>query len=162
MEDNQESKSLEIPKAQNGLLNATKYSLFEEYLSFLSEEKDAKGDIKMLNPVLLGYWCNLFRSLVQTHPQEVFIYVYEHQEVLDKMLNHLYSPQMSDIFVRLLNFNESVFTRKSSADSMQSSNVELESLKSLDNASLAAARVIRQGTIFSIIERLGTDYSFDQ
>ena len=124
MEDNQESKSLEIPKAQNGLLNATKYSLFEEYLSFLSEEKDAKGDIKMLNPVLLGYWCNLFRSLVQTHPQEVFIYVYEHQEVLDKMLNHLYSPQMSDLFVRLLNFNESVFTRKSSADSVQSSNVE--------------------------------------
>lgn len=28
------------------------------------------------------------------------------------MLDHLYSPQMSDIFVRLLNFNKSVFTRK--------------------------------------------------
>jgi len=25
------------------------------------------------------------------------------------MLDHLYSPQMSDIFVRLLNFNKSVF-----------------------------------------------------
>ena len=35
-------------------------------------------------------------------------------------------------------------------------------MKSLDNSCLAAARVIRQGTIFSIIERLGTDYSFDQ
>ena len=71
---------------------------------------------------------------------------------------------MSDIFVRLLNFNESVFTRKSTTtDSMQSSNVEQESMKSLgDSASLAAARVIRQGTIFSIIERLGSDYSFDQ
>ena len=53
-------------------------SLFEEYLTFLTDEKDERGDIKMLNPVLLGYWCNLFRSLVQTHPQEVFIYVYEH------------------------------------------------------------------------------------
>ena len=28
------------------------------------------------------------------------------------MLDHLYSPQMSDIFVRLLNFNKSVFTPK--------------------------------------------------
>ena len=46
----------------------------------------------MLNPVLLGYWCNLFKSLVITHPQEVFLYVYEHQEVIDKMLDHLYSP----------------------------------------------------------------------
>ena len=39
-------------------------SLFEEYLTFLTDEKDERGDIKMLNPVLLGYWCNLFRSLV--------------------------------------------------------------------------------------------------
>lgn len=72
----------------------------------------------MLNPVLLGYWCNLFRSLVQTHPQEVFIYFYEHEELIDKMLNHLYSPQMSDIFVRLLNFNESVFKQQKDEDSM--------------------------------------------
>ena len=46
----------------------------------------------MLNAVLLGYWCNLFKSLVQTHAQEVFIYVYEHQEIFDRMLDHLYSP----------------------------------------------------------------------
>jgi len=69
----------------------------------------------MLNAVLLGYWCNLFKSLVQTHAQEVFIYVYEHQEILDRMLDHLYSPQMSEIFVRLLNFNKSVLTRKDSS-----------------------------------------------
>ena len=71
----------------------------------------------MLNPVLLGYWCNLFKSLVITHPQEVFLYVYEHQEVIDKMLDHLYSPQMSDIIVRLLNFNSSVLTRRDSPTS---------------------------------------------
>ena len=37
-----------------------------------------------------------------------------------------------------------------------------DSIKSIENTSLAAARVIRQGTIFSIIERLGASYSFDQ
>jgi hypothetical protein len=69
-----------------------KYALFEEYLAFLTVEKEADGSPKMLNAVLLGYWCNLFKSLVQTHAQEVFIYVYEHQELLDRMLDHLYSP----------------------------------------------------------------------
>ena len=93
-------------------INCNKYGLFEEYLSFLQTEKDENGEVKMHNPVLLGYWCNLFRSLVQTHAQEVFIYVYEHQELLNKMVDHLYSPQMSDIFVRLLNFNQSVFIKK--------------------------------------------------
>ena len=34
------------------------------------------------------------------------------------MLDHLYSPQMSDIFVRLLNFNKSVFTPKSDKNSL--------------------------------------------
>ena len=79
--------------------------MFEEYLSFLTCEKDSSGNVKAPNPVLLGYWCNLFKSLVQTHPQQVFIYIYEHSEVLDKMLDHLHSPQMSEILVRLLNFN---------------------------------------------------------
>ena len=57
---------------------ANRYALFEEYLSFIDVEKDETGAPKMLNSVLLGYWCNLFKSLVQTHAQEVFIYVYEH------------------------------------------------------------------------------------
>ena len=40
--------------------------------------------------------------------------------------------------------------------------MEQDSIKSLGNATLAAARVIRQSTISSIIERLGTSYSFEQ
>lgn len=78
----------------------------------------------MLNPVLLGYWCNLFRSLVQTHAQEVFMYVYEHQDVIERMLDHLYSPQMSDIFVRLLNFNKTIFKRKDDEEKPPDSSTE--------------------------------------
>lgn len=33
------------------------------------------------------------------------------------MIDHLYSPQMSDIFVRLLNFNKSVFRTTALIDS---------------------------------------------
>lgn len=84
--------------------------LFQEYLSFLNLKRDESGTVKAPNSVLLGYWCNLFKSLVQTHPQEVFIYIYEHSEVLERMLNHLQSPQMSEIFVRLLNFNQKVLS----------------------------------------------------
>ena len=65
-------------------------SLFQEFLAYLDRPKDTEDG--MLNPVLLGYWCNLFKSLVITHPQEVFLHVYEHQEIIDKMLDHLYSP----------------------------------------------------------------------
>ena len=111
----------------------------------------------MVNPVLLGYWCNLFKSFVQTHPQEMFIYVYEHQEVLDKMLDHLYSPQMSEIYVRMLNFNKSVFTRKDPASQSES-----DKNGTAQSFSESAAQEIRSCTVFSIIERIGTGYSFDQ
>ena len=63
--------------------------------------------------MLLGYWCNLFKSLLKTHAYEVYNYVYEHQEVLDKMLDHLDVPQMSEIFVKLLNAKYSPFESKS-------------------------------------------------
>ena len=61
------------PALRKRLIN--KYALFEQYLSFLDKKS---GEETHLNPVLLGYWCNLFKSLVQTHTREVFIYVYEH------------------------------------------------------------------------------------
>jgi len=32
------------------------------------------------------------------------------------MLNHLYSPQMSDLFVRLLDYNKNVFTKEDDND----------------------------------------------
>lgn len=43
----------------------------ERFLGFIGQSKEK------LNSVLLGYWCNLFKSLVITHPKEVFTYVYE-------------------------------------------------------------------------------------
>ena len=90
---NDDSPSVALTEStEKRLVLNNKYALFEEYLAFLTVEKEANGSPKMLNAVLLGYWCNLFKSLVQTHAQEVFIYVYEHQELLDRMLDHLYSP----------------------------------------------------------------------
>ena len=49
--------------------------MFEEYLSFLTAGGSAEAN---LNPVLLGYWCNLFKSLLKTHAYEVYNYVFEH------------------------------------------------------------------------------------
>ena len=67
-----------------------KYELFELYLSFLTEKQQTSMEGEhSLNQVLLGYWCNLFKSLLKTHSFEVYNYVFEHQEVLDRMLDHL-------------------------------------------------------------------------
>ena len=73
------------------------------------------------------------------------------------MLDHLYSPQMSEIYVRMLNFNKSVFTRKDPAS--QSESVKNGTAQSFSES---AAQEIRSCTVFSIIERIGTGYSFDQ
>jgi hypothetical protein len=67
---------------------------------------------------------------------------------------------MSDIIVRLLNFNKSVFTRKNSAN--DSTKLESSSEPALEAVSEHAAQEIRQSAIFSIIERIGSGYSFDQ
>ena len=75
-EDKIEEKAKE-KEAVKPKVELNKYALFEEFCSFL-DTKDDSDPHAMLNPVLLGYWCNLFRSLVQTHPQDLFIYVYEH------------------------------------------------------------------------------------
>ena len=82
------------------------------------------------------------------------------------MVDHLYSPQMSDIFVRLLNFNKSVFTRLSSQSPVSSSEESMRNSTPANTAqssfSETAAQEIRQCTVFSIIERLGTGFTFDQ
>lgn len=58
------------------------------------------------------------------------------------MLEHLYSPQMSDIFVRLLNFSRSVFE-----DDIVSEGEDQRA----PSVTETAAQDIRQCTIFSII-----------
>ena len=113
----------------------------------------------MQNPVLLGYWCNLFKSLVITHPKEVFMYVYEHQEIIEKMLEHLYSPQMSELIVRILNFNSNVLSR--GGDSPYSSNGTPQTPQQ-PTLTETSAQEIRSCTVFSIIERLGPDYRLDE
>ena len=70
------------------------------------------------------------------------------------MLDHLYSPQMSEIYVRMLNFNKSVFTRKDSGSITPDGTAQ--------SISESAAQEIRSCTVFAIIERIGTGYSFDQ
>ena len=87
------------------------YALFEEFIAFLKIEESAES--KLLNPVLLGYWCNLFRSFVITHPNHVFRYVYTNSSLIESMIEHLYSPLMSDLVVRLLNFSKSVLRKQS-------------------------------------------------
>ena len=65
---------------------------------------------------------------------------------------------MSDIIVRLLNFNSSVLTRKDSPDS----SAEKVSTPSQLTVTETSAQEIRSCTVFSIIERLGPDHSIDQ
>lgn len=81
------------------------------------------------------------------------------------MLDHLYSPQMSDIFVRLLNFNRSVFAKKEGSpksNSDESGKMSTPEAKATLSTSETVANEIRQCTIFAVIQRIGTGYSFDQ
>lgn len=117
----------------------------------------------VLNPVLLGYWCNLFKSLLKTHAYEVYNYVFEHSDVLEKMLDHLDSPQMSEVLVKLLNSQESPFksTKQSADDIMTETAAKSDSSSGSSAFSENAAQEIRQCTVFSIIQRLSTEYSFE-
>ena len=64
--------------------------------------------------------------------------------MLDKMLDHLYSPQMSDIFVKLLNSLESPFKSKSYASDTEIINEGVKSESSGSSAfSENAAQEIR-------------------
>ena len=82
------------------------------------------------------------------------------------MLDHLYSPQMSDLFVKLLNYNKSVLTKKeqpsSSTDNSTKPKSATESSSPTEGLSEVAAQEIRDITVFGIIQRMGTAYSFDQ
>lgn len=62
---------------------ANKFELFEKLLSFVDTDEE-------VNPVLAGYFCKLFQVLVGNKPREVFSYVYNHPEVLDNLVKHIY------------------------------------------------------------------------
>ena len=68
---------------------------------------------------------------------------------------------MSEIFVKLLNSKESPFESKTTEETTESA------AKSEDSSGSSAfsentAQEIRQCTIYSIIQRIGADYTFDQ
>jgi len=58
-----QEEKIEEKQATKAPVNVNRFALFEEFCSFLTTKDDADPHA-MLNPVLLGYWCNLFRSLV--------------------------------------------------------------------------------------------------
>ena len=65
--------------------------------------------------------------------------MYEHPDVINQMLDHLCSPQMSDIFVRLLNFNTRVFQKKDDEElTTASSNLEASSSAKASLSEVAA------------------------
>jgi hypothetical protein len=47
--------------------------------------------------------------LVGSHPREVFLYVYQHQQVIEKLVKHIYQPAICEVISRLMNFNKTVF-----------------------------------------------------
>ena len=71
---------------------------------------------------------------------------------------------MSDVIVRLLNFNQSVL-RKDSDDYPDLASMDKNSNKSkneVNEISDTHAQEVRIATVFSIIERFGIGYTFDQ
>ena len=80
------------------------------------------------------------------------------------MIEHLYSPLMSDVIVRLLNFNQSVL-RKDSDDYPDLESMDKNSNNGKDEVNEISdthAQEVRIATVFSIIERFGIGYTFDQ
>ena len=71
---------------------------------------------------------------------------------------------MSDLIVRLLNFNNKVLKRRTSDLSNNMDEIDKksdESESNVDEISESQAQEIRASTVFSIVERLGIGYTFD-
>jgi len=75
---------------RNGFCISNKFELFEEFLSFLDSDSD-------LNSVLSAYWANLFRVLVGSNARDVFQYIFTHQEVISKLVKHIYQPSICEV-----------------------------------------------------------------
>jgi serine/threonine-protein phosphatase 6 regulatory subunit 3 len=93
-----------------------------------------------LNPVLAGYFCKLFQVLVGNKPKEVFTYVYQHPEVIEKMIKHIYQKSVSEVLIRLLNVSENV-------------------LDSDCEISAADMDSVRQSFVFRILQRLSPEHN---
>jgi len=109
-----------------------KYYLFEKLLSFIDTESE-------LNEVLCGYFCKLFSVLVSNKPKDVFSYIYNHPEVLDHFVKHIYNKSISDVLVRLLNVSDNVF----------------------EDGFYGNVDSIRQSFVYKIVERLSNNFTFE-
>ena len=50
--------------------------------------------------------------LIGNKPREVFNYIYNHTEVMDNMVRHVYQKSISEVLIRILNISENLFDEK--------------------------------------------------
>lgn len=113
--------------------------LFNDFLAFLdAEDQYEEGK---LNCVLLGYWCTAFKSFIDSHPKQVYSFLYQRSGSLEKLIKHMYSPQMCDLVVKLLNFSKSVFDERLVSEEQ--------------------AQEVRADMVSAIVNHLGHGYSFE-
>lgn len=79
----------------------------------------------------------------------MFQYIFQHEDVIEKLVSHIYQPAICEVAQRLLNFNRAVF--------IDDKNSTLAHAKVRDEE----AEAIRATTVFAIIERLGPDHSLE-
>ena len=47
--------------------------------------------------------------LIGNKPKEVFQYIYNHTEVIDNMVRHVYQKSISEVLIRILNISDNLF-----------------------------------------------------
>lgn len=121
------------PTQQDEKVNRTnKYELFEKLLSFIDTTEE-------INPVLSGYFCKLFQVLVGNKPREVFTYIYQHPQVIDNLVRHMYQKSITEVLIRVLNVSDNLF----------------------EDGYEANVDTIRQGFIYKIVEKLDPELQFE-
>lgn len=70
------------------------YPLLERLLSFLSPNTE-------LNPVLLGYFCRTFSSLVDSHKETLWRYLAAHREHIDRLLDFANVEPVAELVAKL-------------------------------------------------------------
>lgn len=109
-----------------------KFELFEKLLSFIDTDEE-------INPVLSGYFCKLFQVLVGNKPREVLNYIYNHPEVLENLVKHIYQKSISEVLIRVLNVSENI----------------------LDDDNEVPLEEIRQSFIFKVVGRLAPGFGIE-
>lgn len=72
-------------------------------------------------------------------PREVFAYIYNHPEVLDNLVKHIYQKSISEVLIRVLNVTDNLF----------------------DDGNEAPIDIIRQSFIYKVVGRLGPQFEME-